>query len=224
MRSLVKYIVGRTYKPLLVRYLSKTRMYSWKGISIEVPPAVFHPGFFTSTKLLLHYIRNKNLLGNSLLELGAGSGLISIYAAKKGAVVTATDINPVSVRCLKKNAALNNAQCIIICSDLFDSIPLTLFDTIIINPPYYKKHPQSNEEYAWYCGENGEYFQNLFRDLKKYIHGETEVLMVLCDGCDLEMITMFAQKNEFEMALVHQKNSMIERNYIFKLIPLINFL
>src|SRR4030095_3680463 len=146
MRSLIKHIVGRTYKPLLVRYLSKTRTYSWKGITVEVPPSVFHPGFFTSTKLLLHYIKHKNFKKTSVLELGAGSGLISIYTAKKGGYVTATDINPVAISCLKRNSELNKTELTILHSDLFANIPMHSFDTIIINPPYYKKEPRINEE------------------------------------------------------------------------------
>jgi len=217
MRSFVKYIVARTYKPLLVKYLSSTRTYSWKGITLEIPPQVFHPGFFKSTKILLHYIRHKNFKGNSVLELGAGSGLISIYAAKKGADVTATDINPVAINFLKINAVQNNVDLNIIHSDIFNSIPVCLFDTIILNPPYYKKQPRSNADYAWYCGENGEYFQYLFRHLKKYIHEKTEVLMVLCDGCDQQMIKDFAHENDFDLQCVLQRNSIIEKNYIFKI-------
>jgi release factor glutamine methyltransferase len=218
MRSLVKYIVARTYKPLLVKYLSKTRTYSWKGITLEIPPEVFHPGFFTSTKILLHYIKHKSFKQNSVLELGAGSGLISIYTAKKGADVTATDINTVAINFLKKNAKRNNVDLIILHSDIFNSIPVCLFDTIIINPPYYKKQPRSNAEYAWYCGENGEYFQKLFNHLKNYVHGKTEMLMVLCDGCDLQMIKDLAHENSFDLQSVFQRNTVIEKNYIFKIV------
>ena len=218
MRSLVKYIVAKTYKPLLVKYLSSTRTYSWKGITLEIPPEVFHPGFFTSTKILLNFIKHKNYKGNLVLELGAGSGLISIYAAKKGANVTATDINEVAINFLQKNAEQNNVGLNVIHSDIFNSIPVCLFDTIIINPPYYKKQPRSNADYAWYCGENGEYFQKLFKHLKKYVHGKTEVLMVLCDGCDLQMIKDFAHKNFFLLQCVFQRNSIIEKNYIFTIV------
>ena len=133
MRNLVKYIVAGTYKPLLVKYLSKTRTYSWKGITLEISPEVFHPGFFPSTKILLSYIKNKNFKGNSILELGAGSGLISIYAAKKGASVTATDINTVAINFLEKNAENNKVDLNIIHSDIFNSIPVCMFDKIIIN-------------------------------------------------------------------------------------------
>jgi len=217
MRGLVKYIVSTTYKPLLVRYLAKTRTYSYKGINLEVPPQVFHPGFFFSTKLLMRYISKEHLSQKSFLELGAGSGLLSIYAAGKGACVMATDINPVAVECIKANAEENFVKIDVIQSDVFTGIPHQQFDFILINPPYYKKKPLSFSDYAWYCGENGEYFQKLLEDLHKYVHKDSNVLMVLCDGCDLRMIESLALKNCFKMKCVYKKKTIIETNYIFKI-------
>jgi release factor glutamine methyltransferase len=101
LRTVLKHIVAYTYKPLLVKYLSKTRVYNWEDIKLLIPPEVFHPGFFTSTQLLLQYLKRFSLNERSFLELGAGSGLIAIYAAKKGAMVTATDISPVAYEYLK---------------------------------------------------------------------------------------------------------------------------
>ena len=217
MRGLVKYIVSSTYKPLLVKYLSKTRMYSYKGIHLEVPPQVFHPGFFFSTKLLLRYISKEHLSQKSLLELGAGSGLLSIYAAKKGANVVATDINPISVECIRANAKENTVDIRTIQSDVFHNISQQQFDFILVNPPYYKKNPSSLSDYAWYCGEQGEYFQKLFQNLGSYIHEGSKVLMVLCDGCDLEMIKTMALKKNFNLKCVHKKEAIIETNYIFRI-------
>jgi release factor glutamine methyltransferase len=221
MRGLVKYIVATTYRPLLVKYLSKTRTYSYKGITLEIPPQVFHPGFFFSTKLLLRYIEKMRFQQRSFLELGAGSGLLSIYAATRGAVVTATDINPVAIACIRKNAEGNRAEVEVIHSDLFEKIPQKNFDVVLINPPYYKKQPTSVSEYAWYCGENGEYFQKLFNHLHSCIHKHSDVLMVLCDGCDLSMIKALAKQNYFSMRCVHVQKTIIERNYIFKIGPLL---
>jgi release factor glutamine methyltransferase len=218
MKEIFKYIVGRTYKPLLVKYLSGTRSYTYKGIVLEIPPEVFHPGFFSSTKILLRHIRYENLRQKSFLELGAGSGLISIYATKKGARVTASDINTVAIDCLKKNAATNHVQLNIIYSDLFDRISPTRFDRIVINPPYYKKQPNSDAEYAWYCGEEGEYFQKLFQRLGAYMNEGSEVSMVLCDGCDIGMVKQFCEQNNFQMKCVFTKNTLLEKNYIFKII------
>ena len=218
--KLLKHIVARTYKPLLAKYLSKTRTYSYGHIRLEIPPQVFHPGFFFSTGLLLRYISALTLPGQRFLELGAGSGLISIYAAKKGALITASDINPVAVSYLQKNATNNQVQLNIIYSDLFDQIPPAKFDYILINPPYYKRKPVSHAEYAWYCGEQGEYFQNLFKGLAVYMNTSSEVLMILCDGCDIDMVEQFSDQYNFRMQCVYTKSSLIEKNYVFKIIPL----
>ena len=217
MSTAVKYIVGSTWQPLLRKYLSKKRRYRYKNIRIQVPSSVFHPGFFFSTHLLLDQIKEQPLKNKKLLEPGAASGLISIYAAQKGAMVTATDINPVAVECLRENSRENNVHIDILRSDLFDEIPPRLFDIIVINPPYYKKDPQSYSDYAWNCGSNGEYFKKLFSQLGGYIHSETKILMVLCDGCDIDMIKEMAFENGYRMDLVFSKKNMIEKNFIYSI-------
>jgi release factor glutamine methyltransferase len=217
LSTAVKYILGSTWQPFLRKYLSKTRGYRYKNIRLHVPSSVFHPGFFFSTHLLLDQIKGWPLQNKKLLEPGAGSGLISIYAAQKGAIVTATDINPVAVECLKENSSRNNVQIEIVRSDLFDQIPARLFDIIVINPPYYKKDPASYADYAWNCGSNGEYFRKLFSQFGDYIHAETRILMVLCDACDIKMITQIATENGYHMNLVSLKRNMIEKNFIYNI-------
>lgn len=217
MKNLLKYFIGRTYQPLLIRYLSKTRTYGYKGIVLSIPKEVFHPGFFFSTKLLLRQVAKLPLIEKSLLELGAGSGLISIYAAREGAMVTATDINPTAIEYLERNSESNKASLQIIHSDLFDSIPIKSFDIIAINPPYYKKVPRTDADYAWFCGENGEYFERLFGRLSNFMHPHSQVYMTLCDGCDMSMIQSMANKNEIKMDCIYQKQNIIEKNYIFQL-------
>jgi len=102
-------------------------------------------------------------------------------------------------------------------SDLFDEVPPRLFDVIVINPPYYKKDPQSYSDYAWNCGANGEYFKKLFSQLRNYIHAETKILMVLCDGCDLAMIKEIASENGYNMQLIFSRKNMIEKNFIYSI-------
>jgi release factor glutamine methyltransferase len=217
MNTVLKHIVANTYKPLLVKYLSKTRTYRYKDISLTIPPEVFHPGFFFSTQLLLQYITKLPLHKKNFLELGCGSGLISIAAAKKGAKVTATDINDVAVESLKKNCRQNRVEMEIIRSDLFHNIPNQQFDIIAINPPYYKKQPVTEQDHAWFCGENGEYFSALFDTLADYIYADSKILMVLNEYCAIEMITGFAAKNGFVLNCVYCKQNILEKNFIFKI-------
>jgi len=217
MKAPLKNIVAHTYKPFLEKYLSKKRIYTYGNIKLQIPPEVFHPGFFTSTQFLLQYIKRLGLEGKNFLEPGAGNGLISIYASKQRANVTASDINPVAVEYLRINSSQNKAQVNIVLSDLFGNVPLQQFDIIAINPPYYKKDPQTLLDHAWYCGENGEFFFKLFTQLPSYIHRRSEVLMVLCDSCDIEMIGKAAKQNGFGLSCVQTKQSLIEKNFIYKI-------
>ena len=57
----------------------------------------------------------------------------------------------------------------------------------------------------------------LFSDLKKYLHRNTDVWMVLCAGCDLAMILNHAEQNHFKMVCVQTMRTLIEDNYIFKI-------
>ena len=217
MKTAIKNIVAFTYKPFLEKYLSKKRKFTLGNIKLEIPPEVFHPGFFTSTQFLLQSVKKLSVRGKTFLELGAGNGLISIYAAKQDAKVTATDINPVAVEYLRINSSQNKILINVILSDLFESISPQAFDIIAINPPYYKKDPQTLIDHAWYCGENGEFFFDLFNQLPAYIHRKSEVIMVLCEGCDMKMIEGAARQNGFKLNCVETKQGLIEKNFIYKI-------
>ena len=217
MKTAIKNIVAFTYKPFLEKYLSKKRKFTLGNIKLEIPPEVFHPGFFTSTQFLLQSVKKLSVRGKTFLELGAGNGLISIYAAKQDAKVTATDINPVAVEYLRINSSQNKTLINVILSDLFENISPQAFDIIAINPPYYKKDPQTLIDHAWYCGENGEFFFDLFNQLPAYIHRKSEVIMVLCEGCDMKMIEGAARQNGFKLNCVETKQGLIEKNFIYKI-------
>ena len=215
--KLVRPIVSRAYKPMLQRYLAKPRRYNYNGLSIVVQPGVFHPGFFFSTKLFLEFLKEQELKGKTLLEVGAGSGLISFYAASVGAIVTAIDISKTAVENIKNNALLNKLKIEVSYSDMFSNVATQKFDIVIVAPPYYKKYPQKEAEHAWYCGENGEYFSKLFSGLTKFINPTSRVWMILSDDCDIQMIKAIAASNGFSMQAVLERAKYWEINYIFEI-------
>ena len=218
MNRTLKYILSRTYQPVVSRYLRKTRIFRYGDLRLTIPKGVFHPGFFRSTKILLKYLEGLPLAGKRFLELGAGNGLISLAAAKRGAIVTATDINANAVNSLQENSRANQLPIEIIHSDLFADIPHQRFDIVAINPPYYKKDPESPEEHAWYCGTEGQYFQKLFEQIGAYLHSESIVLMILSEECDLEMIRRIATEHEYNLTKVLEKKVLSERLYIFRIV------
>jgi release factor glutamine methyltransferase len=216
LRRALKSIISPFYKTFVEFYLKKNRNYTYKGIQIQVNKGVFHPGLFFSTRVLLHYLEHFSLEGKKFMELGAGTGLIAVCAAKRGALVTATDISSLAVENSRQNAQINNVSVEVIHADLFEKIDPAPFDFILINPPYYKKQPVTEAEYAWFCGENSEYFKKLFKGLPFYIHPQSKIIMVLSEACNIDEINGIAAHNNFKMHLMKQVNRLIEMNYVYE--------
>ena len=198
-------------------YTAKEREFSYKNIKVKVRPGVFHPGLFISTRILLDFVSDLELEKKTFLELGAGSGIISILAAKKGATVHASDISSIAVENIRLNAEINNVTISVYKSDLFESLPEMEFDYIVINPPYYKKDPINEAEYAWYCGQNHEYFTRLFDSLSNHIHKSSKALMILSEVCDIDGITQIGKDRKFDWELIQRKSVLGEKNYIYNL-------
>lgn len=196
-------------------YHLKQRNYTYEGITVEVNSEVFPPHFTISTKLLLEQLKLVNLNNKKFLELGCGSGIISLFASSKGAKVTATDINNIAIKELKKASIKNNLSVEVLYSNLFENITDKYFDYIIINPPYYPKAPQNDKERAWFCGENFEYFEKLFQELPIYL--ATNTWMILSEDCEIAYIKSIAQKHELFFELIIEKSVLKEKNYIFNI-------
>lgn len=214
----VKKIIHPFLKKGASWYYSKPRIYNYKHISVVVQSTVFPPHFTISTKILLDYIDTLKLKHKRFLELGCGSGIIAVLAATKGAQVTASDINLIALEALEKNGVINKVTINTVASNLFAKLKVSDYDYIFINPPYYPKQPNSIKEEAWYCGENFEYFTNLFEQLSGKIDAPIEVFMILSDTCDLNRIKNIAHINNLAFVTIVEKIVAKEVNYIFKII------
>lgn len=218
MRKLFKKVVSVFLVPFTQWYLKKERTFQYRDISVTVMPGVFHPGFFYSTKFLLEFLEQQQLKGKRLLELGCGSGLISIVSAKRGANVTASDISAGAIDNTRRNVAKNKVAVSVIHSDLFNSIPKQTFDVIVINPPYYAKDPVNDAQYAWYCGKDFEYFRKLFGSIASYIDKSSLVIMVLTKGSEINTLKQIAGSRNISFEMLVEKNVLFdEKDYIFQL-------
>ncbi len=217
MRSTIKKILDPFIKKIHAFWLKKPRRYSYKNTHVTVVPGVFPPFLTFSTKILLDFVDGIPLKGKTFLELGCGCGIISIVAAKKGAWVTASDINETALEMLRKNAGENYVALEIVYSDLFENLTGKAFDYIFINPPYYPREPKNVAENAWYCGENFDYFEKLFPQLAWFINPGNCVYMILSQDCDLRKIESIAAKSRIHFGLALEKKTAGERNFIFRL-------
>ena len=100
---------------------------------IETDDLVYIPS--DDTFLLAENLEIKE--GQSVLEIGTGSGLVSMYASLLTEDITATDINFNALELAEKNFKLNNINSIKLeFGDMFEPVKDKKFDVILFNTPY----------------------------------------------------------------------------------------
>jgi len=85
--------------------------------------------------------------GTSLIEVGAGSGLAALEAARRGARVVATDRNPEALRQLRARALAERLDLSVVRTNL--AAGLGRFDRLLANPPYLPTRPEERDPDRW---------------------------------------------------------------------------
>ena len=76
-------------------------------VTLEVPPTVFGDGLHPTTTSCLELLTPLVGPGTRLLDVGCGSGALSVVAARAGADATAIDVDDAAVDATRANAAAN---------------------------------------------------------------------------------------------------------------------
>lgn len=221
MQSLYQTYYQYIYKPVATIYLKTDSNIRFDGFKLKVFKEVFHPKLFFSSKYVYEFLNAKNLAQKQFLEIGCGSGVLSLLAFRKKAIVTAVDIDPKAVENTRLNFETNfkngSDNFKTIQSDVFSNVTQQVFDVIAINPPYYFKKVEVNTQLAWYCGENGEYFVKLFSGLKHYMNAVTKVFLILAENAEIDKIKELATEHGVQFTLADQRKIKFEVSYIFQL-------
>ncbi|WP_371661058.1 HemK2/MTQ2 family protein methyltransferase [Streptomyces sp. NBC_00280] len=122
-----------------------------------VPRGVYAPQ--TDTRLLRRAIRREGVTaGTDVLDLGTGSGMLAVEAARLGGRVTAVDISWRALATARLNALLNGQSLRVRHGDLASAVPGRRFDLVISNPPYVPAPdtaPPRGPARAWDAGQDG---------------------------------------------------------------------
>jgi len=114
----------------------------WDGLFYTTHRDVYEPS--DDTFLLARVVAAEVRPGERFLEVGCGTGLVSLAAARAGAVVTCADVNPVAVETARHNARENRLTVAAVEADLLAGLPGP-FDAVAFNPPYL---PTADDEHV----------------------------------------------------------------------------
>jgi methylase of polypeptide subunit release factors len=122
------------------------------GERITVLPHVFVPQDESLVNLLAERLRLRG--DESVLDMGTGTGVLALVAARAGAArVVATDNSPYAVRNARLNVERLGLQDTVEVrgpADLFESVPGQQFDVILFNAPWVCGRPSTEYERAIY--------------------------------------------------------------------------
>ena len=203
-------------RPYIDWWMAKERTTKVRGLRITVHVGVFPQKFFLSTKLLCRTLSSMNLHRKSVLEVGSGSGAVSLMAAQRGAIVTAVDLSDRACYATRRNAAANGLSVDVRESDLFTAVEGT-FDLVVVNPPYFRHDPDTQFEHAFHAGAEFQYFHRLFAGMGEHLHPGSEVLLSLAEGCDAE-IGSIAEQYGFTFRLQRRWMEMLQWTYVFHVV------
>jgi len=122
------------------------------GLQILVIPSVANPKLLRTGAFLASRLDALPIgTSTSVLDLGAGTGICSLIAARKAGRVLAVDINPAAVTCAQINATINALASKIELreGDLFAPVNGERFDLVIFNPPFLLGAPRDMRDAAW---------------------------------------------------------------------------
>ena len=89
------------------------------------------------TRTLLDAVHASGLLGEEVLDLGCGYGVIGITLKKQypDSAFTLAEVNPRALELAQENAARNGAEVTCVCSDVYSGVEGNTFTDILTNPP-----------------------------------------------------------------------------------------
>lgn len=202
------------------RRIARTDQFKLYGFSLEVPPAVFHPDLYFSSKVMASYLETLDLRSRSVLDMGCGAGILALVCAKRGADVTAIDINAEAVECTRGNALQNGLeeQISVLEGDLFGPLMIDRpgFDYIVFNPPFYPKPPRSLPEHAWYSGVDYQTIRRFAQNCEPFLTEEGSVLLVLSSDMDLNQILSFFPNESYRVTTVTKKIFLFETIFVYR--------
>jgi release factor glutamine methyltransferase len=153
-----------------------------------------------------------------LLDMGTGTGIVALHAARAGARVVAADINPHAVACARSNALRNDLKVDVRQSDLFGNVE-GVFDVITFNPPYLpeKDAPATWMERSWSGGSDGsDVVVRFLEDAWRFLAPGGRIYIILSSFGSIRTVLRMARER-YEAEMIEEKHMFFESILAYRL-------
>ena len=187
-------------------------MIEYNGTVIYKHPKVYEPA--EDTFLLAENLDIKRR--DEVLEIGTGTGLITIIAAQNSRRVVATDINEHAIKCALKNTITNRTYNVELREgNLFEPVEGEKFDLILFNTPYLptdENEKLDDELNAAFDGglEGRKTIDQFIEQVKDYLKEEGRVQLVQSSLSDNEKTISKLEELGFEAEITASEKCFFE--------------
>jgi release factor glutamine methyltransferase len=180
------------------------------GASVFVPAGVMSPKMFRTGIVLAEAVLKAR--PRSLLDMGSGSGIVGVLAAKNGSAVTAVDVDPLAVRATRVSAMLSKVSIDAREGDLFSALDAEArFDLCAFNPPFFARRVDGPLSHALSGGEDLDVLDRFLSGCREHLQPEGIVLVAGSTVGALEMMRTLYEKHGYAWRTVRRRERISER-------------
>lgn len=190
------------------------------GVPILVTPTVFNPKRLRTGEFFASQLNSALIAqGAEVLDLGTGSGVGAVFAARHARRVIAVDINAAAVRCAGINALLNRLEGKIEArhGDLFLPVAGERFDLILFNPPFLRGEPGNDRERAWCSISAAERFAD---ELDQHLKPSGSALLLLSTYGDSSIFLEPLRRRGHPVSVFAEGRYVGEQLTLYRIAPL----
>jgi release factor glutamine methyltransferase len=192
------------------------------GFRLTVRPTVFHPRYFISSTCFAKFISGLDLRGQHVADIGTGSGILALAAARAGAKsVVAVDINPVAALSAAENARANGVgnRVTALCANLLSAVaPRPLFDVILSSPPKHAGEPLDLADRGWHAGPQYRDIAALFDEARQRLKPRGRLYVMVSSDSDLALFAGLIARSGLRARVAREHSIYIEKFIIYELL------
>lgn len=168
-------------------------------IDLELNDKVFQPSPHGSQAIGGNIVINPD---ETVFDLGSGTGLLSIFAAKKGGIVSATDVLEEAIELTKANVSKNGVKVDVQKGDLFEPFVGQKFDVIIANVPQELLSPKIRKSFSpeivtgMHGGDRGnDVLMRALKESPKFMHNTSRLYVAVYSMSDARQSLRYISDN-----------------------------
>lgn len=190
--------IPKQQKRLAERHVTPSLHAQPLGVDIVVDQGVYQTS--TDTELMIQSVKIN--LSDTFLEVGCGSGAVSIAIAKRSGQGIGVDINQLAVANSVRNAQLQNCTNVqFLVSNVFENVT-GQYDVIICNPPY-TNHEVNDAIDRMFWDPNDEMKIAFFQSVGQYLKPDGHIYFGWANFGDIDVDLPFKLADQYGFQCVN---------------------